>query len=150
MRPVAQATDRVAYLSCGGYYTMSFILATCRIIYYPMDVHTKLRNCRPGIAIPVLYHVFHSCDTSHCILPHGRSRKVKESPPRRGDSCTLRPECGDVYAPSERHLCYTLRRSCSYPVAICPMPSTVYAFLQLSATFYLSAIAIYRMPHCPI
>ena len=33
-RPVAQATGRVAYLPCGGYYTMSFMLATRRVLYY--------------------------------------------------------------------------------------------------------------------
>jgi hypothetical protein len=54
-----------------------------------------------------------------------------------------------VYAPSERHVCYTLRRGCSYAVAIHTTPGDVYASLRLIATFYLSAIAIYRMPHSP-
>jgi len=49
-------------------------------------------------------------------------------------SCTLRPECGDVYAPSERHMCYTLRRGCSYAVAVYTMPGNVYAFLRPIAT----------------
>jgi len=54
-----------------------------------------------------------------------------------------------VYAPSEQHLCYTLRRGCSYSVAVCTTPGDVYAFLWPIATFYLSAIAIYWMPHSP-
>jgi hypothetical protein len=33
-RPVAQATGRVAYLPCGGYYTMPLILAKRRVVYY--------------------------------------------------------------------------------------------------------------------
>ena len=53
------------------------------------------------------------------------------------------------YAPSEQHLCYTLRRGRSRTVAIYTMPGDVHVFLRLRATFYLSAIAIYRMPHLP-
>jgi len=56
---------------------------------------------------------------------------------------------GDVYALSERHISYTLRRGCSSAEAVYPTPGDVYAFLRPSATFYLSAIAIYRMPHSP-
>jgi len=70
---------------------------------------------------------------SHCILT----------------SITSRLECGNVYAPSEQQVCYTLRRGCSYAVALYPMPGDVSAFLRLSATLNLSAIAIYRMPHLP-
>jgi hypothetical protein len=33
-RSVAQTTGGVAYLPCGGYYTMPLILATRRIVYY--------------------------------------------------------------------------------------------------------------------
>jgi len=33
-RPVAQATGRVPYLPCGGYYTMPLILETRRVVYY--------------------------------------------------------------------------------------------------------------------
>jgi len=33
-RPVAQATGRVTYLPCGGYYTMPLILAMRRVVYY--------------------------------------------------------------------------------------------------------------------
>jgi len=44
-RPVAQATGRLAYLSCGGYYTMTLILATRRIVYYAR---------RSGIRLPLL------------------------------------------------------------------------------------------------
>jgi len=51
--------------------------------------------------------------------------------------------------PSERHVCYTLYRGCSHAVPGYTMPGDVYTFLQLIATFYLSAIAIYRMPHLP-
>jgi len=47
--------------------------------------------------------------------------------------------CGDIYASSERHMCYTLRRGCSYAEALYTMPGDVYAFLRPSATFYLSA-----------
>jgi hypothetical protein len=54
-----------------------------------------------------------------------------------------------VYAPSERHVCYTLRRGCSYAVAVHTTPGDDYASLRQKATFYLSAIAIYRMPHSP-
>jgi hypothetical protein len=50
-------------------------------------------------------------------------------------SCILRSECGDVSAPSERQVCYTLHRSCSYAVGIYTMPGDVYIFLRLSATF---------------
>ena len=44
-RPVAQATGRVAYLPCGGYYTMPLILATRRVLYY---AH------RSGVRLPLL------------------------------------------------------------------------------------------------
>ena len=53
------------------------------------------------------------------------------------------------YAPSERHVCYTLRRCCSYAVAVYTMPGDVYAFFRPSAKFYLSTITTYRMPHSP-
>jgi hypothetical protein len=33
-RPVAQVTGSVAYLPCGGYYTIPLILATGRVVYY--------------------------------------------------------------------------------------------------------------------
>ena len=33
--------------------------------------------------------------------------------------------CGDVYAPSEGHVCYTLRRGCSYAEAIYTTPGDV-------------------------
>jgi len=42
--------------------------------------------------------------------------------------------CGDVYAPSERHVCYTLRMDCSYGVAVYTKPGDVYAFLRPIAT----------------
>jgi len=45
MRPVAQATGWVAYLSCGGYYTMPRIGATRRVVYYAR---------RSGIRLPLL------------------------------------------------------------------------------------------------
>jgi len=77
-------------------------------------LHTSLA----GTIIPCLLFSF------RCIL---------RSPPRRQASFTLRPECGDVYAPSERHVCYTLRST--YVVAIYPTPSAVYAFHRPSATF---------------
>jgi len=47
--------------------------------------------------------------------------------------------CGDVYASSERHVCYTLRKGCSYAEAVYTMPGDVYAFLWPTATLYLSA-----------
>jgi hypothetical protein len=65
-------------------------------------------------------------------------------------SFTLRLECGDVYAPFERHVWYNLCRRCSYVVAIDTTPGDVYALLRPRATFYLSAIALYQMPHSPI
>jgi len=33
--------------------------------------------------------------------------------------------CGDIYAPSEGHLCYTLRRGCSYAEAVYTTPGDV-------------------------
>ena len=54
-----------------------------------------------------------------------------------------------VYAPSERHVCYTLRRGCSYAVAVYTTPGDVHAILRPIGTFHLSAVAIYRMPHSP-
>jgi len=44
-RPVAQATGRVAYLPCGGYYTMPLVLAMHRVVYY---AH------RPDVRLPFL------------------------------------------------------------------------------------------------
>jgi len=41
-RPVAQATCRVAYLPCGGYYTMPLILATRRVVYYARRSSVRL------------------------------------------------------------------------------------------------------------
>jgi len=38
---------------------------------------------------------------------------------------------GDVNAPSERHVCYTLRRGCSYAEAVYTQPGDVYIFLRL-------------------
>jgi len=64
-------------------------------------------------------------------------------------SLTLCQEYGDLYTPSERHVCYTLRRGCSYAVAVYITPGNVYAILRHSATFHLSAIAVHRMPHSP-
>jgi len=43
---VAQATGRIAYLPCGGYYTMPLILATGRVVYYTR---------RSGVRLPLLY-----------------------------------------------------------------------------------------------
>ena len=69
----------------------------------------------------LLYHASYSCDTSRCIL---------HSPLPRQASFTLRLACGDVYVPSERHVCYTLRRACSYAVTIYTTPGDVYAILR--------------------
>jgi len=74
----------------------------------------------------LLYHASYSCNASHCIL---------RLPLRRQASFTLRPECGGVYPPSERHVCYTLRRGCSYAVAVYTTPGDVYAFLRPIATW---------------
>jgi len=41
-RPVAWATGRVAYLPCGGYYTMPLILATGRVVYYTRHSGVRL------------------------------------------------------------------------------------------------------------
>jgi len=54
-----------------------------------------------------------------------------------------------VYAPAERHVCYTLCRGCIYAAPVHTTPGDVYAFLRPIATFYLFAIAIYRMPQLP-
>ena len=48
------------------------------------------------------------------------------------------PICGDVYASSERHVCYILCRGCSFAEALYPTPGDVYALLRPSATFYVS------------
>ena len=74
--------------------------------------------------------------------------------PGNGSRCihtsfTLHAECGDVYVPSESHVCYTLRRGCSYAVAVYKTPGGVYTFLQPWATLYISANALYRIPHSP-
>jgi len=45
-RSVAQATGRIAYLPCGGYYTMALTLATCRVVYYTR---------RSGVRLLLLY-----------------------------------------------------------------------------------------------
>ena len=42
MRPVAQATGHVAYLLCGGDYTMPHIPATCCIVYSPRSPGVRL------------------------------------------------------------------------------------------------------------
>jgi len=47
-------------------------------------------------------------------------------------------------------VCYTLCRGSMYAVAVNPTPSVDYAFLRPTVTFYLFAIAIYRMPRSPI
>ena len=65
------------------------------------------------------------------------------------DSFTLCPEFGDINAPSEHHVCYTLRRGSSYAVAVYPTDSTVYAILRPSATFCLSTVAICTISHTP-
>jgi len=56
---------------------------------------------------------------------------------------------GLVYTLSARQVGYTLHRGCSYAVAVYTTPSDVYVFLRPIATFYLTSIAIYRMPHSP-
>jgi len=73
----------------------------------------------------LLYHASDSCDVSRCIL---------HSPLRRQASFTLCSECGDVYVPLERHVCYTVRRGCSYAVAVYTTPGDLYAFLRPIAT----------------
>jgi hypothetical protein len=70
--------------------------------------------------------------------------------PGNGSRCILtstmmRP----VYTSSEQHVCYTLRRGCSYSAAVHTTPGDVYVLLWPIATLYLSVIAIYRMPHSP-
>ena len=49
-------------------------------------------------------------------------------------SFALRPGCGDIYTPSERHGLYKLHRGCSYAVAVFTTPGDVYAFLRPIAT----------------
>jgi hypothetical protein len=44
-RPVAQAIGHVAYLPCGGYYSMPLILATRCVVYYAR---------RSGVRLPLL------------------------------------------------------------------------------------------------
>jgi hypothetical protein len=44
-RPVDRATGRVAYLPCGGYFTMPLILVTRRVVYYAR---------RSGVRLPLI------------------------------------------------------------------------------------------------
>ena len=44
-RPIAQAMGCIAYLPCGGYYTMPLILAMRRVVYYA---------CCSGVRLPLL------------------------------------------------------------------------------------------------
>jgi hypothetical protein len=55
-QPVAQVTGRVAYLSCGGYYSMPFILVTRRVVYYARH---------SGVRLPLLYVWSMVTDTHH-------------------------------------------------------------------------------------
>jgi hypothetical protein len=59
-RPVAQVTGRVAYLPCGGYYTMPLIVATRRVLYYARrsGVRLHLRCVRN-----VVTYMHHQNDT---------------------------------------------------------------------------------------
>jgi len=109
-------------------------LRTTRVFLMPLTALTEPRNLWRSI----------KRDTSCCILPRGCL------PPQRQASFTLGPEYDDVYAPSEQHVCYTLRRGSTYVVAVNPTFSDVYAFHRLSAILYLSGIAIHRMLHSPI
>ena len=70
--------------------------------------------------------------------------------PGDGSRCILTSiTLHQVYTPSERHVYDSLRKGCSYAVAIYAAHGDVYACLRPIATFYLSAIVIYRMPHSP-
>jgi len=52
--------------------------------------------------------------TENCTLPVAQATgRVAYVPPLL---------CGDVYTSSERHVCYTLRRGCSYAEAVYPTP----------------------------
>jgi hypothetical protein len=119
------------YASCINLVSLSLLGTTPNRNLVPSDGEsdTTSRPSDGSRCIPplrrLLYHASWSCDASRCIL---------RSPLRHQASFTLRPECGDVYAPSERHLCYTLRRGCSYAVAIYTTPGDVYAFLRPIAT----------------
>jgi hypothetical protein len=90
------------------------------------------------------YHPLYSSDMSHWILLQGRSASHLSA------SFTLLPGCGIIYAWSEQHTCCSLCRGSSHRVGVSSMPSAVYAFLQLSAMFYLSTIAINLMVHSAI
>ena len=70
--------------------------------------------------------------------------------PGDGSRCILTSiTLHQVYTPSERHVYDSLRKGCSYAVAIYATHGDVYACLRPIATFYLSAIVIYWMPHSP-
>jgi len=59
-RPVAQAMGRVAYLPCGGYYTMPPILATRRVVYYSRHSCVRL----PLLCVRnVVTYTYHQNDT---------------------------------------------------------------------------------------
>jgi len=109
----------------------------------PSDGESNVTRRIPPLQL-LLYHVPYACDASRCVLPCERSL------PRSQASVTLHPECVDVYVPSERHVYYTIRRGFTHILAVYPMPSAVYALLSPSARVYISAHAMYRMPHPPI
>jgi len=120
--PVSSATTLVSVWNTRVFRTALTALAEPRTLW--RRIRRDGSRCIPLLR-RLLYHASYSCDASHCILC---------SPLRRQASFTLRPECGDVYAPSEREVCYTLRRGCSYAVAVYTMPGDVYAYVRPIAT----------------
>lgn len=53
------------------------------------------------------------------------------------------------YAPSERHVCYSLCIACSYTFASYTTRGDIYTFFRSWDQLYLSVVAIYRMVHSP-
>jgi len=64
--PVAQAMGRVAYIPCGGYYTMPLILPTRCVVYYAHRSSVRL----PLLCVRnVVTYMHHQNDTYVTLFP---------------------------------------------------------------------------------
>ena len=66
MRPVAQAMGCVAFLPCGGDYTMPLNLAMRRVVYYAPHSSVRLPLLRDG---NVVTYTLHQNDTYVTLFP---------------------------------------------------------------------------------
>jgi hypothetical protein len=57
--------------------------------------------------------------------------------------CTSGQKCSNMYTSSERHICYTLCRGCSFAGTVYTMHGNVCAILRPSPIHHLSTIAIH-------